>query len=207
MAIAGGVAYATIPDSGGVIHGCYNNAGHLRVIQSGQSCRKHEETLNWNQKGKPGPAGPAGNQGPAGPAGAQGPAGGARGPAGPVGPAGSAGPVGPSGPVGPGVSAWFRTGPQGEVIASGPGSVLVTAQGYGYYNVGNGNTSGCGAIGTSNDGNISTGANGAASVSVYPEGGNGVFVELWQAHWPLSGPMGPLEAAGSPNVTVVIFCP
>jgi hypothetical protein len=66
----GGVAYATIPDSSGVIHGCYaNKGGSLRVIDtgSGGSCDTKKETaLNWNQVG---PAGAAGPQGPIGPSG------------------------------------------------------------------------------------------------------------------------------------------
>jgi hypothetical protein len=34
---AGGIAYATIPDSSGVIHACYKtNQGTLRVIDTGQ---------------------------------------------------------------------------------------------------------------------------------------------------------------------------
>lgn len=81
----GGAAYATIPDSAGVIHGCYkiggegfdSQRGSLRVIDtdSGQSCRKHETALTWNQTGPQGPAGPQGNtgaQGPEGPQGVQG---------------------------------------------------------------------------------------------------------------------------------------
>jgi hypothetical protein len=56
----GGVAYAAIPDSSGVIHGCYlNKIGVLRVIDSeaGQKCSSFETPLNWNQTGPPGPAG------------------------------------------------------------------------------------------------------------------------------------------------------
>lgn len=66
-----GAAYAAIPDSNGVIHGCYANSdGSLRVIDSGagQSCKAKKETaLDWNQSGPQGPAGPQGPQGPAGP--------------------------------------------------------------------------------------------------------------------------------------------
>jgi hypothetical protein len=71
----GGVAFASIPDSGGVIHGCYSaKDGTLRVIDTdaGQTCAKGENSLNWNQQGPQGPAGPAGPQGSPGP---QGPAG------------------------------------------------------------------------------------------------------------------------------------
>ena len=80
----GGVAYATIPDPGGVIHGCYEkNQGQLRVIDSGQNqtCRSSEVALKWNQTGPQGPkgdagaTGPTGPQGPAGPQGATGPQG------------------------------------------------------------------------------------------------------------------------------------
>lgn len=62
---------ASIPDSSGVIHGCYsNNFGLLRVIDnSTDNCKSGEVGLNWNQTGPQGPAGPAGPQGPAGPAG------------------------------------------------------------------------------------------------------------------------------------------
>lgn len=52
---AGGVAYATIPDSGtAVIHACYTNStGALRVIDpsKGQSCAAGETALNWNGRG------------------------------------------------------------------------------------------------------------------------------------------------------------
>jgi hypothetical protein len=78
--VGGGIAYASIPDSNGVIHGCYKTQnGQLRVINTpGQSCNPSENALNWNQTG---PAGPAGGQGPAGPAGPRG-ATGATGPSG-----------------------------------------------------------------------------------------------------------------------------
>jgi hypothetical protein len=53
--VAGGVAYATIPDSTtGIIHGCYNKTtGALRVIDpsKSQSCATGETGLNWNQNG------------------------------------------------------------------------------------------------------------------------------------------------------------
>jgi hypothetical protein len=52
--LAGGVAYATIPDAGtGLIHGCYSNTtGALRVIDPAHSsCAAGETSLNWNQRG------------------------------------------------------------------------------------------------------------------------------------------------------------
>ena len=70
----GGVAYATIPDSSGVIHGCYQkNVGNLRVINSpSHGCRPSEVALNWNQTG---PTGATGATGAAGATGSQGPTG------------------------------------------------------------------------------------------------------------------------------------
>ena len=68
----GGVAYATIPDSGGVIHGCYLKAvGSLRVIDpsTGQHCTVVETPIQWNQTGPQGPSGATGPAGPVGPAG------------------------------------------------------------------------------------------------------------------------------------------
>jgi hypothetical protein len=59
-AVAAGVAYATIPDETGVIHGCYSNGlGILRVIDpsAGQQCRGTETSLDWNQTGPQGPSG------------------------------------------------------------------------------------------------------------------------------------------------------
>jgi len=62
--VFGGVAYATIPDSGGVIHGCYKANGDLRVIDSpSQSCAMNETALAWSQEG---PQGATGAQGLAG---------------------------------------------------------------------------------------------------------------------------------------------
>lgn len=67
---AGGIAYATIPDGGGVIHGCYQkNQGSLRVIDTGQgqTCTSSEAALNWSQTGPQGQQGPQGPPGPTGP--------------------------------------------------------------------------------------------------------------------------------------------
>src|SRR3954469_17587099 len=76
---------AAIPDSNGVIHGCYQkNVGNLRVIDpsAGDSCRPPEIAISWSQTGPPGATGPAGPTGPTGPKGDTG-ATGATGPAGP----------------------------------------------------------------------------------------------------------------------------
>jgi len=52
LALAGGIAYATVPDSSGVIHGCYQtHNGRLRVVDTaaGAACRATEKALNWSQ--------------------------------------------------------------------------------------------------------------------------------------------------------------
>src|SRR5688572_5702640 len=74
VAIAG-VAFATIPDGQGVIHGCYRRSGgQLRVINSdkGQTCAARERSLNWSKQGPRGARGARGPQGPTGPQGSQG---------------------------------------------------------------------------------------------------------------------------------------
>lgn len=79
----GGVALASIPDSGGVIHGCYKpqSDGHnspLGVIDTALSnghCPSGNTEIDWNQTGPQGPQGPAGADGATGATGAQGPAG------------------------------------------------------------------------------------------------------------------------------------
>jgi hypothetical protein len=55
--VGGGIGWAAIPDSSGVIHGCYAKwNGALRAIDAGngQTCAKAEVPLNWNQTGAPG---------------------------------------------------------------------------------------------------------------------------------------------------------
>ncbi|HEY7276009.1 MAG TPA: hypothetical protein VH594_08590 [Trebonia sp.] len=117
----GGVAWASIPDSSGVIHGCYQKEhGQLRVIDTDkqhQSCNHSEIAVSWSQTGPQGATGP---QGPAGPTGPQGPKGdtgatGATGPAGPQGPKGDTGATGQQGPVG----ATGPQGPKGDTGATG----------------------------------------------------------------------------------------
>ena len=80
LAAGGGVAFAasaSIPDSAGVIHGCFKpttsgSMSPLGVIDTalpGGTCPKGQTALSWNQKGPQGPAGPAGPVGPVGSAG------------------------------------------------------------------------------------------------------------------------------------------
>jgi hypothetical protein len=46
-AAIGTAAWATIPDSSGVIHGCFNASGQLRVIDSAtDACRSAESALD-----------------------------------------------------------------------------------------------------------------------------------------------------------------
>jgi hypothetical protein len=56
---------ASIPDGGGVIHGCYNPSGGLRVIDttSGGKCSPGDKAVNWNVQGPTGPQGPQGQKG------------------------------------------------------------------------------------------------------------------------------------------------
>ncbi len=93
--VGAGIAYATIPDASGVIHGCYTKSGGaLSVIDSSVTkCGSNQTELAWNVQGQVGPQGPQGLQGVAGPAGPQG----APGVAGAQGPQGPTGPQGPSG--------------------------------------------------------------------------------------------------------------
>jgi len=51
------VVLAAIPDSGGTIHGCYNNnTGGLSVVDTdaGQSCSSKQTSLNWSAGGSGG---------------------------------------------------------------------------------------------------------------------------------------------------------
>jgi len=90
--VVGGVAYASIPDSSGIIHGCLQKiVGNLRVVDpSTDTCRSSEVNLDWNQTGPTGVRGPTGAVGPTG----------ATGPTGAAGQTGATGPTGPAGIVG-----------------------------------------------------------------------------------------------------------
>jgi hypothetical protein len=92
VALAGGIAYAAIPDSGGVIHTCYKPSDAKKVggallsivdSESGATCKAGDTALAFNHQG---PTGPQGEQGPTG---FQGPTG-LQGPTGPQGPPGTA---------------------------------------------------------------------------------------------------------------------
>lgn len=104
LVLATGAAMAAIPDSGGVIHGCYRLDGLLRVIdkEAGQTCRPSETELSWNQTGPQGPQGPAG-------------------------PTGATGATGPQGEPGPGTDAFSveARGPEVTVPTTPGGTVLL----------------------------------------------------------------------------------
>ena len=58
LALGGSLAYGSIPDQQGTVHGCYQNlGGQLRVIDTGKgaSCTQFESSLNWNQRSRCGP--------------------------------------------------------------------------------------------------------------------------------------------------------
>ena len=58
------ILQAAIPDTNGVIHGCYNKTdGTLQVVDSASQCKKSETALDWAQTGPAGPQGPQGLQG------------------------------------------------------------------------------------------------------------------------------------------------
>src|SRR5206468_2253196 len=69
VALGTGVAFAAIPDSGGVIHACYNKTnGKLRVADAtnpklGDCLASSETALDWNRQGVQGPQGLKGEKG------------------------------------------------------------------------------------------------------------------------------------------------
>ena len=73
VGIGAGASYAAIPDSNGVISGCYWTAstssppvqkGHFRIIDSStQHCNHSESAISWNQAGQQGPPGAQGQPG------------------------------------------------------------------------------------------------------------------------------------------------
>jgi type VI secretion system secreted protein Hcp len=103
------------PGADGVIHGCYDKQGRLRIVDTLESCDKGEQRVKWNQTGPQGATGATGPSGPIGPIGPIGPAG-PVGPLGPMGPAGQDGRDGLPGPMGP-------AGPAGASCTGGGGEV------------------------------------------------------------------------------------
>jgi hypothetical protein len=126
-----------IPDSDGVIHGCYDaKKGDLRIVTDAADCKSSEIAISWSQRGPVGPTGATGATGLTGSTGATGATGstgatGATGPSGPIGPSGPAGPIGATGPTGANgatgttgatgsTGASGATGPTGAIGPSGP---------------------------------------------------------------------------------------
>lgn len=80
LTLAGGVAYATIPDAAGVYTACkLKSTGTIRLIDPSLSsssllshCTSLESQISWNQQGQQGPPGKDGAPGKDGPAGPQG---------------------------------------------------------------------------------------------------------------------------------------
>jgi hypothetical protein len=64
LVLAVGFAYATVTDSGGVVHGCAKTPnGQLRIVASASDCAPSETSVDWNQVGPTGPAGSPGISG------------------------------------------------------------------------------------------------------------------------------------------------
>ena len=68
--LVAGVAYATIPDSGGVYTACMKSNGTIRLIDpslpanhSMSHCKSNETQIKWNQGGPTGDKGPVGDKG------------------------------------------------------------------------------------------------------------------------------------------------
>lgn len=68
---AASIAYAAIPAANGVISGCVDKTGALKLIdaEAGVTCGGGKQLVAWNKQGPAGPQGPQGPQGPAGPPG------------------------------------------------------------------------------------------------------------------------------------------
>src|SRR3954468_1560940 len=77
-AVTSGIAYAAIPDGGGVFNACVlKNVGTIRLIDTSKSglqghCSNVETEVTWNQQGQPGAAGAPGAKGDKGDPGAAG---------------------------------------------------------------------------------------------------------------------------------------
>jgi hypothetical protein len=82
FAMSGGAIAATGGfSSGGTLKACVNREGRLKLLKSGEHCKRGTKTVSWNQvgpagaPGAPGAAGPAGQKGADGIKGVQGPEG------------------------------------------------------------------------------------------------------------------------------------
>ena len=100
-ALVGGIASAAIPGPSGVIQGCYDSGGNVKVVEA-LPCPRNYTPLQWNAGGPTGPPGDKGPTGDKGPPGDKGPTGdkGSIGDKGPIGDPGLKGPTGDKGPIG-----------------------------------------------------------------------------------------------------------
>lgn len=58
FSVAGGIAYASIPDAGGVYHACLAKTGAVRIIDPDtDQCKSVETPISFNQQGQPGDPG------------------------------------------------------------------------------------------------------------------------------------------------------
>jgi hypothetical protein len=58
FAVAGGIAYGSIPDAGGVYHACLAKTGAIRIIDTDTDvCKSVETPITFNQQGQPGDPG------------------------------------------------------------------------------------------------------------------------------------------------------
>jgi len=83
FAMSGGAIAATGGfSSGGTLRACANEEGRLKLLSTGQHCKKGQKAVAWNQAGAPGAKGATGAAGSPGASGAAGASGqdGARGP-------------------------------------------------------------------------------------------------------------------------------
>jgi hypothetical protein len=143
---AGVSTWASVPDSSGVIHGCYRSStGTLKILDTSKhkTCASGSHEISWNQTGPTGAKGPRGHKGAKGDAGAKGDTG-ATGLTGPKGDTGASGPKGDTGATGPrgatgltgprgGTGRTGATGPKGATGATGPrGPAGLTAGYVGY---------------------------------------------------------------------------
>ena len=63
--VLGGVAWAAIPGPDGLIQGCYDNGGNVKVVAA-LPCPRGYTPFSWNAQGPQGIQGPQGTQGPQG---------------------------------------------------------------------------------------------------------------------------------------------
>jgi hypothetical protein len=68
LALGAGVGWAAMPGDGGVIQGCYDSGGNVKVVPT-LPCPKGYTALAWSQQGPKGERGDKGDVGPTGPQG------------------------------------------------------------------------------------------------------------------------------------------